>query len=62
MLKKFLVLLKRIIFSSFLLYGYNMIVNPLNLMIPINIITIGALTIFGIPALMSFILVYLIVF
>lgn len=62
MLKKILVFLRRIIFSSFLLYGYNILVGPLNLIIPINIITVLSLTIFGVPALLSFIFVYLIVF
>lgn len=62
MLKIILKMIKRIVFSSFLLYGYNLIIGPLNLMIPINIITISALSVFGIPALLSFIFVYIIVF
>lgn len=62
MLKIVLKVVKRIVFSSFLLYGYNLLVNPLNLMVPINVITVSALSIFGVPALISFIFVYLVVF
>lgn len=62
MLKKIFVLIKRIIVSAFLLYGYNLIVAPLNLMIPINIITLTLLTIFGIPALLSLIIILVLIF
>ena len=62
MLKIVLKVVKRIVFSSFLLYGYNLLVNPLNLMVPINVVTVSALSIFGVPALISFIFVYLVVF
>lgn len=62
MLKNILNFIKRIVFSSFLLYGYNLLINPLNLVIPINVITIFSIAIFGIPAFVSFIFIYLIVF
>ena len=62
MLKKIFSVLKKVVFYSFLLYGYNLLVNPLNLMVPINVITVLALSIFGVPALISFIFVYLVVF
>ena len=54
--------MKRIIISSFLLYSYNAIIGPLNFIIPINFFTILSITIFGIPALLSLIFVYLIIF
>lgn len=62
MLKKIIQVIRRIIVSAFLLYGYNLIVSPLNLAIPINIITVGLLTIFGIPALLSLIVILVLVF
>lgn len=62
MLKNILKVCRRIIFSSFLLYGYNLIVSPINLYIPINFITILSISIFGIPALLSFIIVFIVVF
>ena len=55
-------LLKKIVFSVFLIYGFNIIAEPLNLIIPINIITVGAITILGVPALLSLIAIYFIVF
>ena len=45
---------------SFLLYGYNIIIEPLNLYIPINFITVGALSILGVPAL--FCLIFILIF
>ena len=61
-MKLILKILKRIVFSSFLLYGYNILIGLLNLIIPINIITVSSLSIFRIPALLSFIFVYIFVF
>ncbi len=60
MIKKVLNVIKKIIISSFLLYGYNLIVQPLGLIIPINIITIGAVSLFGVPALLS--LIFMLIF
>lgn len=62
MLKNLCLLVKRIIVSAFILYGYNLIVTPLNLTIPINIITVSLLTIFGIPALLSLIVILVLLF
>ena len=62
MLKKIFELIKKIVFSVFLIYGFNLIAEPLNLIIPINIITVGLITILGMPALLSLILIYFIVF
>ena len=62
MFKKLFSLIKKIVFSVFLIYGFNLIAQPLNLIIPINIITVGLITILGVPALLSLILVYFIVF
>ncbi len=62
MLKKIFSIIKRIIVSSFVLYGYNLIVGPLNMVIPINIITVGLLTIFGVPALVGLITILVLVY
>ncbi|MEG2322131.1 MAG: pro-sigmaK processing inhibitor BofA family protein [Bacilli bacterium] len=62
MLKKIFILLKRVVISAFILYGYNLIASPLNLIIPINIFTVGALTILGIPAIFSFIIILVLIF
>jgi len=62
MIKTIIQIVKKIVFSSFLLYGYNILVEPLGIIIPINIITVGYISIFGLPALFSLILVYVTVF
>lgn len=49
-------LVKRIIFSSFLLYGYNLIAINFNMIIPINVYTIGFVSILGIPSILALLL------
>lgn len=56
MLKKFLVLLEKIIISVLLIYAYNKLSLPLNIIIPINLITIFLVTLFGIPSILMLIL------
>lgn len=62
MLKKILCLLKKIIFSIVILYGYNVIAAPINIIIPINLINIGTITLLGFPALFALIIINIIVF
>ena len=62
MIKTIIQIVKKIVFSSFLLYGYNILVEPLGLIIPINLITVGFISIFGLPALFSLILIHVLVF
>lgn len=62
MLKRFFTLIKKGIVSTFLLYGFNLVISPLNIIIPINLITVGILTFLGIPGLLSLILILVLVF
>lgn len=62
MIKKFFQFFKRIIVSGFVLYGFNLIVAPLNIMIPLNMITVLALSILGLPALFSFLIILLLIY
>ena len=62
MIKKFFQYFKRIIVSGFILYGFNLIVAPLNIMIPLNIVTVLALAILGLPALFSFLIILLLMY
>lgn len=62
MLKKILKLIRKITFSVLLLYGYNLIMAPLNMIVPINLITVGLLTIFGSSALLGLIFILLVIF
>lgn len=49
---KIIKVLRKVIFSFILLYTFNMIAMPLNLIIGINIITILITTILGVPGLL----------
>ena len=61
-MKNVFCLIKKIILAVLFLYSYNFISASFNLIIPINIITVGAITILGVPALLSLIAIYFIVF
>ncbi len=61
-MKKLLKWIRKIIISSFLLYGYNLLVQPLNLMIPINAITVLSVAILGVPALISMVLILIYIY
>ena len=62
MLKKILKILRNVFISIILLYSLNILLEPLNINIPINIINISVLSILGIPALVSLIIILLIVY
>lgn len=55
-------ILKRITYSVLLIYSFNLIASPLNVIIPMNYITLTSISFFGIPALFSLISIYLIFF
>ena len=62
MLKKILKLFKKVVISAFILYGYNLIASPLNLVIPINVINVSILTILGIPSLFALIIILVVTY
>ena len=62
MLKKIFKVIKRIVISSLFLYAYNVIMQPLNMIIPINIFTVLALTVLGIPALLALIFIMIFIY
>lgn len=55
-------ILKKLIMVFFLIYGYNNLVMPINMTIPINIFTILLVFIFGLPSLLALILIKIIFF
>lgn len=61
MLPKLTKVLKRILVSFFMLYGYNLLV-PSEALIPINIITVIILSIFEIPGLLFLIVIRLFIY
>ena len=48
-MKKIFSFVKKLILSSFILYGFNLIASPLNVIVPINIITVLFITLLGMP-------------
>lgn len=62
MLKKIINLMKKIFISIFLLYGLNILINPLKILIPINIITISSITLLGLPAMFALIFIHVLIY
>lgn len=61
MFSKVFKIFKRIVFSFFMLYGYNLL-TPSVALIPINLFTVLTLTVFEIPGLLFLIVIRLFVF
>lgn len=61
-MKKIVSLLKRILFSFVVLYGFNTIGSNFSMIIPINLITLSLVTLLGFPALLSLVLFLVIAF
>lgn len=55
-MKNVLVFIKKVILSFVILYTYNLIAVNFNMVIPINIVTIGLITFLGTPSLLALIL------
>ena len=55
-LKNIMLLIKKIVLSAFVLYGYNLIAVNFNMIIPIYYITVGLMTILGAPVLVALVL------
>lgn len=62
MFKSILKILKKLIISILLLYGYNIATQSLNLNIPINIITILIVTVFDGSGFLGLVAFYLLNF
>lgn len=60
MLKKILIIVKKISFGFIALYIFNLLLSSLNIIIPINIITIGTVSLLGIPGLLSLLTLFFI--
>ena len=55
-MKFILFVVKKIILSAFILYGYNLIAVNFNMIIPINVYTLGFITFLGSLALIALVL------
>ena len=60
MLKKIFNIIKKIIVAVLFIYGYNKLALPLNVIIPINVITVLMVALCGIPSILMLILFSLI--
>ena len=49
-MNKILNLLKRIVLSYIILYGYNLIASQFNMVIPINVVTVTSVAFLGVPS------------
>ena len=61
-MKKVVTLLKRILFSFVVLYGFNTIGSNFSIVIPINFITVSLVTLLGFPVLLSLLLLLVVAF
>lgn len=55
-MKKIMNVLKKVVISGFLLYGYNLIAVNFNMTLPINFITLFAVFFLGTPVMVALIL------
>ena len=58
MFKKIFDIVKKIILAVLLIYAYNKLALPLNVIIPINIITVLFVYVCGIPSLLCLVLFF----
>ena len=62
MLKKIFKGIKKILVAIALLYSFNVLMSSLDILIPINYISVGVVSLLGIPGLLSLLAVHLIIF
>lgn len=53
MIKNIFLLIKKLILAILFIYAFNVIVFPINTVIPINIFTVLFVTIFGLPGVIG---------
>ena len=56
MLKKIFNIIKKIIMAVVFIYAYNKLALPLNVIIPLNVITVCLVAICGIPSILMLVL------
>lgn len=56
MLSKIIAVVKRIIMAALFIYAYNKLTLPLNIIIPINVITVLLVALCGIPSILMLVL------
>ncbi len=61
MKKKIINLCRKVVVAFLMLYGFNLLVNSINIFIPINYITVGTVTFLGVPGLLSLVAMFFII-
>lgn len=60
MLKKIFIVIKKIVLAAFILYGFNLIMSPLSIIVPINVITVTVVACLGFSGLLGLIVILLV--
>ena len=60
MFKKIFNVIKKIVLAAFILYGFTLIMSPLSVIVPINIITVLLVTLLGFPGLLGLVVIMLV--
>ena len=61
MIKKIGIIVKKVVFSFGILYGMNLLLQSLDIIIPINIYTLLISSLLGIPGILSLFTLFLII-
>lgn len=61
MIKIIVKIIKRLIMAFLILYGLNVMLTGMKFYIPINVLTVGIITLLGIPGILGLIIMFLIV-
>lgn len=61
MIKKIINLCRKIVIAFLVIYGFNLLVSSINIVIPINCVTVGTVTFLGIPGLLSLVAMFFII-
>lgn len=54
-------IIKKVVVTILLIYGLNLIISSLGIIIPLNIITIALVSLLGIPGLCTLVVLYLLI-
>lgn len=60
MKEKVVAVFKKVSFAFLMLYGFNLIVSSVDIFLPINVVSVGTVSVLGIPGLLSLVAMYFI--
>lgn len=61
-MKRIISLFRRFLLAFIILYGFNTVASNFDVIIPINFITLGVITVLGFPGLFSLTVLYILIF